>query len=69
MNPIHYKDNDGRTFYEYIEKLSDRELQEKQAHYLRNIERLNIRILSNLQFWFYFTIASMAIAILILMSK
>jgi VanZ family protein len=65
MDPIHQKGTqDDKVFYEYIEKLTDRELQEKQAYYLRNNEKLNIKILSNLQFWFYFTISCLVIGVI-----
>ncbi len=60
--------NEDRPFYEAIKKLNDRELQEKQAFYLRNIQNSNERIKLNLQFWFYFAIASMVISFLILIN-
>ena len=70
MNPLHHKGTpDDKVFYEYIEKLTDRELQEKQAYYLRNIEKSNIKILSNLQFWFYFGIVCIAIGALVLLNS
>jgi hypothetical protein len=70
MNPIHQKGTpEDKSFYEYIEKLTDRELQEKHAYYLRNIEKTNIKILANLQFWFYFTIACIAIGALVLLNS
>jgi hypothetical protein len=56
MNPIYYKDNNSKNFYESIEKLTDRELQEKQTRLLTEIEKSNTRIKLNLQFWFYFTL-------------
>lgn len=65
MNPVHQKGTpDDKAFYEYIEKLSDRELQEKQAYYLRNIEKTNIRILANLQFWFYLALVGIFIGVM-----
>lgn len=69
MNPIYHGTPDDKKYYEAIEKLTDRELQEKHAFYLRNIQKSNERIKLNLQFWFYFTIASIAVAVLILLNK
>jgi hypothetical protein len=56
MDPIYFKDNESKIFYESIEKLTDRELQEKQTRLLTEIEKSNTRIKLNLQFWFYFTL-------------
>lgn len=64
MNPIYHGDQDGKNFYEGIEKLTDREVQERQAFYLRKIERSNERIKLNLQFWFYATIISATLTLL-----
>lgn len=69
MNPSNYRNAEEKTFYEYLEKLTDREVQERQSLYLRNIEKSNERIKLNLQFWFYATIISAALTILILASK
>jgi hypothetical protein len=69
MNPENYRNGEEKTFYEYLEKLTDRELQEKQALYLRNIEKTNLSIKNNIQFWFYATIISVALTIIILGSK
>lgn len=48
----------------YIEKLTDRELQEKQTYYLSQIYLTNKSIKNNVQFWFYATIISSALVIL-----
>lgn len=48
----------------YIEKLTDRELQEKQTYYLSQIYLSNKSIKNNVQFWFYATIISSALVIL-----
>ncbi|QRE14601.1 hypothetical protein, partial [Flavobacterium psychrophilum] len=65
MNPIYHGDKDTKSFYEEIEKLTDRELQERQAFYLRTIARSNHSIKLNLQFWFYFALVVGAIALAI----
>lgn len=49
-------------------ELSDRELQEKQIKILREISLSNQSIKNNVQFWFYATIVSAVIAVLILAS-
>jgi len=53
----------------YIEKLTDRELQEKQTYYLSQIYQTNKSIKNNVQFWFYTTIISVALTVIILASK
>lgn len=50
-------------------ELSDRDLQEKQIKILREISLSNQSIKNNVQFWFYATIISAAIGILILESQ
>ncbi|WP_281235140.1 hypothetical protein [Flavobacterium gelatinilyticum] len=47
-----------------LKELTDRELMEKQTIHLMNIEKSNERIKVNLQFWFYFAIVGIVIAIL-----
>ncbi|AIT65688.1 hypothetical protein [Flavobacterium psychrophilum] len=69
MNPIYHGDKDTKSFYEEIEKLTDRELQERQAFYLRTIARSNHSIKLNLQFWYYFAIAIGAIAFIVMANK
>lgn len=70
MNPIHQKGTqDDKAFYEYIEKLTDRELQEKQAYYLRNLEKCNLKIIAHLQFWFYAFIISIVIGVIIMLNS
>lgn len=49
--------------------LPDRELLERQTLYLYNIRNSNDRIKANLQFWFYFVMASIVLSILYLMTK
>ena len=66
MNPLYYGDNDDKNFYQGLEKLSDRELQERQTLYLKKIEKSNERIKLNIQFWFYATIIIAALSIFIL---
>lgn len=48
----------------YIEKLTDRELQEKQTYYLSQIYQMNKSIKNNVQFWYYATIISGALVLL-----
>lgn len=69
MNPLYYGENEDKMKYQELEKLTDRELQERQAFCLMKIERSNERIKLNLQFWFYAAIVSVGIAVLILASK
>ncbi len=59
--------NPPKTLKEF-KQLSDRELLERQTLYLFKIENSNERIKLNLQFWFYFTIAGIAIGTLILLN-
>ena len=66
MNPLYYGDNDDKNFYQGLEKLNDRELQERQALYLNKIQKSNERIKLNIQFWFYATIIIAALSIFIL---
>ncbi|MDR6844533.1 hypothetical protein [Flavobacterium granuli] len=69
MNPIYYGDQESKNFYEGIEKLTDRELQEKQTRLLTQIEKSNTRIKLNLQFWFYFTLIGGALTLFVLNLK
>jgi hypothetical protein len=69
MNPIYHGDQTSKNFYEGIEKLTDRELQEKQAFYLHNINKNNTSIKNNVQFWFYATIICVVLTLIILGSK
>lgn len=69
MNPKHIPTNQDRKFYEAIEELTDRELLEKQVHFLWEIKKINHRILLNVQFWFYALLASLAITFLVLSTK
>jgi hypothetical protein len=66
MDAKNYNTDDERKFYENAEKLTDRELQEKQAYYLAQLNKNTLNIKNNVQFWFYATIISTALAILIL---
>lgn len=54
------------VYNQQAEELTDRELQLKQAYYLSQINKNTISIKNNVQFWFYFTIISIAIGVLIL---
>ena len=54
---------------ESVKDLSDRELQEQQTISLINIEKSNLRIKANLQFWFYFSLALLAISFLYFSNK
>ena len=49
---------EDNEYYDFIEQLTDRELQEQHSRYLRNIEKTTISIEKNVQFWFYVTIIS-----------
>jgi hypothetical protein len=69
MNPLYHGTTEETTFYKSIEKLTNRELQERQANYLYKIEKLNRKIHLNLQFWFYFAITSMVIGFLIIINQ
>ena len=55
-----YRDGsaEDNEYYDFIEQLTDRELQEQHARYLRNIEKTTMSIKKNVQFWFYVTIIS-----------
>lgn len=54
------------VYNQQAEELTDRELQLKQAYYLSQINKSTISIKNNVQFWFYLTIISIAIGVLIL---
>lgn len=60
--------NPPQTLKDFKE-LSDRELLERQTLYLSKIEKANIRIVANLQFWFYLTVIAIAIGVLIIVSE
>ena len=49
---------EDNEYYDFIEQLTDRELQEQHSRYLRNIEKTTMSIKKNVQFWFYVTIIS-----------
>lgn len=69
MNSEHQNGSaEDKSFFDYIEKLSDRELQEKQSYYLMNLEKSNRRILLNLQFWFYTFLISIVIGFFVLIN-
>lgn len=61
--------HDQIIFNQQIEALTDRELQVKQAYYLAQINKNTLSIKNNVQFWFYATIVSAALGILILLSQ
>ena len=44
MDPIYHGDNEQKSFFQTIEKFTDRELQEKQAQYLWSIDKNTKRI-------------------------
>jgi hypothetical protein len=48
-----------------LSKLSDRELQERQTEYLFEIMKSNQKISLMMQFWFYLSIISLLITILV----
>lgn len=50
MNPKHKQTIQEKKFYEAMEELTDRELQEKQAHLLWGIKNTNHKIYLNVQF-------------------
>lgn len=60
--------NPPQTLKDFKE-LSDRELLERQTLYLSKIEKANIRIVANLQFWFYLTVIAIVIGVLIIVSE
>lgn len=49
--------------------LSEREIQERQIKLLEDIAKSNNRIKQNIQFWFYLTIASILIGLLIIFNQ
>lgn len=68
MDPIHHGDAEQKAFYETIEKLTDRELQEKQAHYLWNIEKHTRKTYLNVQFFFYLFVLSVIVSFVYMVS-
>jgi hypothetical protein len=52
-------------YYDFIEQLTDRELQECQSYYLRNIEENSKNIKKNVQFFFWATLISLLIVVLL----
>ena len=52
-------------YYDFIEQLTDRELQEGQSYYLRNIEENSKNIKKNVQFFFWVTLISLFIVVLL----
>lgn len=65
MNQAHITTDESRNFFNTLEVLTDREIQEKQLYHLKEIEKSNLKILLNLQFWFYFSIVAAALTIII----
>jgi 5-formaminoimidazole-4-carboxamide-1-beta-D-ribofuranosyl 5'-monophosphate synthetase len=57
-----YFTDDEKSFYDYIETLTDRELQEKQALYLRDIQKNTLSTKNNVQFFFYFAMVSLVLS-------
>jgi hypothetical protein len=62
------KQNPSKTTKE-LKELSDRELLERQTFYLMNIEKSSRSIKNNVQFWYYATIISVVLALIILGTK
>jgi hypothetical protein len=60
---------EDNEYYDFIEQLTDRELQEQHSRYLRNIEKTTISIKKNVQFWFYVTIISAFIIVMNILDK
>ncbi len=56
---------EDNEFYNFIEPLTDRELQEQHAFYLRNIEKNSKSIKKNVQFFFWATLISVFIVVLL----
>ena len=69
MKPELYRLDDDKIFYEYAEKLTDRELQERQVCYIRQIERDTTRIKNNIVFFFYAFIASIVLSLIFVFSN
>ena len=65
MKPELYRHDDDKIFYEYAEKLTDRELQERQVCYIRQIERDTTRIKNNIVFF----IASIVLSLIFVFSN
>ena len=66
-----YRDGsaEDNEYYDFIEQLTDRELQEQHSRYLRNIEKTIMSIKKNVQFWFYVTIISAFIIVMNILDK
>jgi hypothetical protein len=62
------KQNPPKTSKE-LKELSDRELLERQTFYLMNIEKSSLYIKSIVQFWFYVTVISAALTLIVLGTK
>ena len=60
---------EDNEYYDFIEQLTDRELQEQHSRYLRNIEKTIMSIKKNVQFWFYVTIISAFIIVMNILDK
>jgi hypothetical protein len=65
MNDAHFVTHEGKIFFKKIEKLTHRELLELQTFHLIETERHTKTIKQNVLFWFYFIIASTALAVII----
>lgn len=66
MNPLYHGTPEDKSFFQSVEKLSDRELQEKQAHYLWEANKNTKRIKNNVVFFYYAFAVSIAISLLVL---
>jgi hypothetical protein len=66
-----FKQQNNIQSYQAIDlsTLSDREIQEKQLKLLSEINKNNLSIKSNVQFWFYFTIITIGIGVFVSLTK
>ena len=60
-----YYDYQDKDFYEFAQKLTDRQLLEKQAHYQYLQAQYSKRIMKNVSFFFWITIIGFIIGILL----
>lgn len=65
MDSKFIKTDSERQFFNKIEGMSDKDLQQLQAYYLSNLEKSNEKIRANVQFFCWITIASIVIGVFI----
>ena len=68
MDSKFIKTDQERQFFNKIEGMSYRDLQELHAYYLSNLEKSNEKIRANVQFFCYLAIASLISAIILALS-